>query len=114
MTTALHDAPTLAAEPLGLLRSMLEEQFAVYTNRLTELTVYGRLPGNGGYDPQALDLLAATARQGIADTAHALRRMTEGTYGICEDCHKPIPLGRLRIVPQARYCSRCQHRHRSA
>jgi DnaK suppressor protein len=110
MTTVQH--PTdVADEPMELLRSMLEEQFAVHTNRLTELTVYGRLPGHGGHDPDVLRVLAADARQGIADTAQALRRMTEGSYGICEDCGKAIPLGRLRSLPHARQCVRCQ-RHR--
>lgn len=113
MTLAPHKTETIADEPLELLRSsMLEEQFAVQTNRLTQLTIYGRLPGHGGYDPHTLDILAAAARQAIADTAHALRRMSEGTYGLCEDCRRPIPLGRLRAVPHARYCTRCSRPRR--
>ena len=109
--TVVQHLTDVADEPMELLRTMLEEQFAVHTNRLTELTVYGRLPGHGGHDPDVLQVLAAGARQGIADTAQALRRMTEGSYGICEDCGKPIPLGRLRSLPHARQCVRCQ-RHR--
>jgi DnaK suppressor protein len=112
MTAAVQQPADVAGEPMELLRRMLEEQFAVHTNRLIELTVFGRLPGHGGYDPDALEGLAAHARQGIADTAQALRRMTEGTYGICEDCKKPIPLGRLRALPHARQCVRC-HRRRT-
>ena len=100
----------VAAEPMELLRTMLEEQFAVHTNRLMELTVYSRLPGHGGQDPDSLRMLAAHARQGIADTAQALRRMTEGRYGVCEDCRNPIPLGRLRSLPHARQCVACQRR----
>jgi DnaK suppressor protein len=110
MSATAQYATDVAGEPMELLRTMLEEQFAVHTNRLTELTVYGRLPGHGGHDPDELHMLAAHARQGIADTAQALRRMTEGTYGICEDCRKPIPLGRLRSQPHARQCVRCQRR----
>jgi RNA polymerase-binding transcription factor DksA len=107
MTVTLHAPETAAAEPLELLRTMLEEQFALHTDRLTELTVYGRLPGRGGHDRHTLEVLAAASRQAIADTAGALRRMSEGTYGICEECRRPIPLGRLRAVPHARYCTRC-------
>jgi DnaK suppressor protein len=102
-----HRSPVPADEPLSLLRAMLEERFAVHTSRLTELTICGRLPGHGGHDPRALDGLAAAARQGIADTAQALRRMSDGTYGTCEGCRRPIPLGRLRAVPHARRCSVC-------
>jgi DnaK suppressor protein len=89
---------------------MLEEQFAVHTARLTQLTVYARLPRHGGHDPRALDALVASARQRIAETAQALRRMSEGTYGLCAGCHHPLPLGRLRAVPHATHCTRCERR----
>ncbi|BCJ49769.1 molecular chaperone DnaK [Actinoplanes sp. NBRC 14428] len=96
------------AEPIELFRTMLEEEFAVQTARLTQLTVYARLPRRGGYDAGALDRLTAAARQRIADTAQALRRMSEGTYGACAACHRPIPLGRLRATPCATHCVPCE------
>ena len=110
MTAVLHDATHPSAEPMELLRAMLEEQFAVHTARLTQLTVYARLPRHGGYDPQTLDGLAASSRQRITQTAHVLKRMSEGTYGTCADCHKPIPLGRLRAMPHATNCALCERR----
>ena len=113
MTAVLHDAAHSPAEPMELLRTMLEEQFAVHTARLTQLTVYARLPRHGGYDPHTLDALATSVRQRIAETAQALRRMSEGTYGICEECHKPLPLGRLRAVPHATHCTLCEPRRPS-
>ncbi len=108
MTAAVQRSADVAGEPMELLRTMLEEQFAVHTNRLIELTVYGRLPGHGGHDPVELQSLAAHARQGIADTAQALRRMAEGSYGTCERCTVDIPLQRLEILPHARFCVPCQ------
>ena len=110
MSTRVPESTELSDEPLELLRRMLEERFTLHTNRLIELTVQGRLPGRGGYDENVLKALAAAARQGIADTAEALRRMSEGTYGVCDHCHNEIPLGRLRALPHARYCSPCQRR----
>lgn len=100
--------PSTACRPNELFRNILEEQFQSHTNRLTELTVYARLPRQGGYDRGTIDVLAGAARQGIADTAQALRRMAEGTYGVCELCDHDIPMGRLRAVPHARYCVRCE------
>jgi DnaK suppressor protein len=108
MTAALHGAAHPSAEPMELLRTMLEEQFAAHTARLTQLTVYARLPRHAGYDPHTLDVLAASARQRIAETARALRRMSEGTYGVCEGCHRPIPLGRLHAAPHATHCALCE------
>lgn len=40
----------------------------------------------------------------------ALRRLNEGTYGICEDCGRPISPERLKAVPFARRCVECQRK----
>ncbi|GAA3342041.1 hypothetical protein GCM10020358_35620 [Amorphoplanes nipponensis] len=101
-------APT--ADAMDLLRGMLEEQFAAHTARLTQLTVHARLPRRGGPDPRTLDAQAATARRRIAETAHALRRMSDGSYGACAQCRRPIPLGRLRAMPCATHCTPCERR----
>ena len=37
-----------------------------------------------------------------------LQRAARGVYGICEDCGNAIPLRRLRVVPAATLCVRCQ------
>ncbi len=37
----------------------------------------------------------------------ALERMEKGTYGVCENCQKEIPLDRLRAYPQAAKCLEC-------
>jgi DnaK suppressor protein len=36
------------------------------------------------------------------ETIHALAKIKNGTYGICEKSHKPIPLERLKVNPIAR------------
>ena len=36
--------------------------------------------------------------------AEARRALAEGTYGICVDCHRPIPPERLNVVPEAVRC----------
>ncbi|RKY80295.1 TraR/DksA family transcriptional regulator [candidate division KSB1 bacterium] len=38
----------------------------------------------------------------------ALERITEGTYGYCESCKKPISRERLEAVPHARLCIECK------
>jgi len=41
----------------------------------------------------------------------ALRRVSKGTYGLCVDCAKPVPEGRLEARPDASRCVACQARH---
>src|SRR4051812_15223902 len=101
MTSTVHD-------PIDRLRVSLEEQFQRYTEELTELTVCSRQPGRGGHDRDTLTARIESTRHAVADTAQALRRMAEGSYGVCQRCAAGIPLERLEILPHAAFCLRCQ------
>lgn len=39
---------------------------------------------------------------------HALRKIDEGTFGICEECDEPISLKRLQARPEAQLCIQCK------
>lgn len=43
------------------------------------------------------------ARERLREVDAALVRMTDGTYGICEETGDPIPFARLQIEPTTRY-----------
>lgn len=49
-------------------------------------------------------------RDTLQKTDEALRKLDEGTYGICEDCGEAISDKRLKILPFAIYCTDCQER----
>lgn len=38
----------------------------------------------------------------------ALQRMDNGSYGICGECDEPISIARLKVIPWANYCIKCQ------
>jgi len=42
---------------------------------------------------------------------HALQRIAEGGYGVCEDCRRPISGERLIARPEATRCVECQRRY---
>lgn len=44
----------------------------------------------------------------ILDIDDALERIDDGVYGICEDCGCAIPKARLKALPYARNCVKCQ------
>jgi RNA polymerase-binding transcription factor len=56
---------------------------------------------------QQIALLEARTQERI-QLDEALRRLDEGTYGVCEDCEEPISPARLRALPFARRCIACQ------
>lgn len=50
----------------------------------------------------------------LAHVAAALRRMDEGSYGMCQACGEPIAEGRLLAMPAAALCSDCQRQAETA
>src|SRR6266704_2306246 len=44
----------------------------------------------------------------------ALQRLRVGTYGRCDECEASIPIARLRALPSATTCVRCQVRREGA
>ena len=57
-------------------------------------------------DPQQMqDLqIATTERDMIRQIEEALRRIEDGTYGLCLTCGKPIHRRRLEVEPWAQLC----------
>lgn len=47
----------------------------------------------------------------LRDVEAALARVSAGTYGLCPQCHQPIPAARLRASPTAERCQPCQALH---
>jgi DnaK suppressor protein len=53
------------------------------------------------------EALATKLRETLADVERALAKFDAGTYGVCEDCGKPIGEARLEAMPAARRCISC-------
>jgi len=43
----------------------------------------------------------------------ALRRIDEGTYGVCRDCGEPIADARLNAIPWTRVCIACKEKQKA-
>ncbi|MBL3667170.1 TraR/DksA C4-type zinc finger protein [Streptomyces sp. M2CJ-2] len=108
-----HDE-VLTSEDLAALRASLREQLLF---RQEQLRQFAADAGSGPDEPLREEgagrlevhvRLAASARMVLADVEAALARMDTGGYGRCHLCRGPVERDRLLIVPQARYCARCQ------
>lgn len=74
------------------------------------------LPGGGDVVDAALDAaqdeissqLAEVESRELANIEHALQRIQDGTYGLCEVCGGKIPMARLNALPYATMCIECQ------
>jgi DnaK suppressor protein len=49
--------------------------------------------------------LATDLEQELSELEAALKRIKDGTYGVCEKCKNPIEEGRLKAFPQSRFCA---------
>ena len=119
MSTATN--PELTPEVLAELRAQLEQRSSLLK---AEIAARRRAEGVGDTPEQnpATDLRGDMGDESVeleawdtghqetldletqlAEVRHALEKFNLGTYGICERCGRPIPLARLRVVPEARY-----------
>jgi DnaK suppressor protein len=55
-----------------------------------------------------LHLLSDSKREEIRKIDEALERLSNGTYGICQQCGGPIATSRLEVAPYTRFCIDCK------
>ena len=60
------------------------------------------------YERELAMNLAGSSQEVLYQIEDALKRIDEGTYGICQQCAKPISVSRLRAVPYTSLCIDCQ------
>ncbi|WP_329296507.1 TraR/DksA C4-type zinc finger protein [Streptomyces pseudovenezuelae] len=106
----------LTIEDFAALRENLHEQRLFRREQLQQLSAEANADADADAAPERRGAahievrvrLAASARMVLTDVEAALDRMDQGRYGACHLCRGPIARERLMIVPQARYCARCQ------
>src|SRR5580704_8133618 len=95
---------------------------AVLTSRVAELECFKRHRDGIAVERSAdqLDEIEAASQRALAvcnldrefnhlrDARAALRRIEEGSFGICRGCDENIHPKRLAAVPWAQFCLRCQ------
>ena len=64
--------------------------------------------GTDNFDKDMNLGLCGTEQEILQKVDDALDKIKSGTYGRCEVCKEDIPQKRLRVLPYARYCLKCQ------
>ncbi|MCX5695538.1 MAG: TraR/DksA family transcriptional regulator [Candidatus Omnitrophica bacterium] len=62
------------------------------------------------YDREFSLGLASNDRQSLYELEDALKKIEDGSFGVCEDCKHLITKVRLKAVPHARLCVKCQEK----
>lgn len=110
-------------EQLKKQREQLETEYKRLTDELTQLqnnasTAEERREGSpfGKREEEATETLELEkrlalenrVRQEMAKVEHALDKIKNGTYGLCDNCGQPISPERLEVLPQANLCLNCK------
>jgi DnaK suppressor protein len=108
---------TAARQRLEEVRDELDRSVAVLNGAHQShplVSDYPQDPADAGTNLAESDraeaiLAAAKARRALV--LEALRRLEDGSYGLCVDCGRPVPEGRLEAKPEAARCVTCQAKH---
>ena len=88
-------------------RALLEARWQARLEELTEVSLAYHSAADEQAGAQVLLRRAVAVRRKLEDVEEALRRLAAGRYGRCEQCGSPVPPGLLALIPEARYCPRC-------
>ena len=69
--------------------------------------------GTDNFDRDVSLAHASTDQRIVYEVDEALKRIDEGTYGICQACNRQIKKDRLKAVPYARLCIQCKSKEES-
>jgi RNA polymerase-binding protein DksA len=122
-----YPSPTMAvakltAQEIDELRTRLESERGELADQLTTIedqafaATQSDMSGDVGVDDESADAGTATferekelsieqnVRDLIQKIDRALKRIEDGTYGICEVCGKPIEKARIKALPYVDLC----------
>ncbi|TDC24325.1 DNA-binding protein [Streptomyces sp. 8K308] len=113
--------PEEVAEARGELAADADRLRAEIAAAEAALTGLMRDSGDGAGDDQADTgtknvtrehemALATNAREMLYQTERALQRIDAGTYGLCENCGRPIGKARMQAFPRATLCVDCKQK----
>ena len=103
---------TILPESLALLRALLlcelsEQTAHAASCRTTTAELAGQADVQALFDREVTEASAERSESAINEIRHALLRLDDGTYGICEGCNRTLPFERLKAIPYARRCIEC-------
>lgn len=64
--------------------------------------------GTDTFDTEFTLGLASNQQQFLYEIDEALKRIDDKIYGKCQNCDKDIPMKRLKALPFAKFCIKCQ------
>lgn len=100
---ALDDIKHISDDTLKKSQKEASGDISGYTYHMADVAT-------DSYDREFSLGIASDERKMIYELDDALKRIEDGTFGICEDCKSAIAKGRLKAVITARLCVKCKEK----
>ena len=88
-----HDASTSPRDASGDL--------SAYTVHMADMAA-------DTYERELSMNIVSTEQELLYQIDDALKRLEDGSFGLCQQCNQPISMSRLKAVPYASLCINCQ------
>ena len=59
------------------------------------------------HNKSVIEAALRKSKEKLENLKFALSKIDDHDFGMCIKCHKPIPFGRILIMPQSRTCVNC-------
>ncbi|MDP8207537.1 MAG: TraR/DksA C4-type zinc finger protein [Candidatus Electryonea clarkiae] len=93
---------------IGYLEENSLKRVDEYSGDSSTYTLHMADQGTDAQEKEKAFLFASRENKFLNHLGRAMRRMDEGTYGLCMECSKPIQYARLEAVPHATLCIDCK------
>jgi DnaK suppressor protein len=91
-------------EILSKARKLKEDSYTLGTDGIQDMAD----AASNAYNADILMSISNNDLQILKDVDNALDKISNETYGVCEECEDRINEKRLEVNPVARYCITCQ------
>ena len=102
---------TVRAKLAGEIRSIAQDASKSPREASGDLSAYTLHMADMAADTYERELsmnIVSSEQEILYQIDDALKRIDDGSYGICTQCNKPITMSRLKAVPYASMCIACQ------
>ena len=80
---------------------------------LSNVPIHMADQGSDTYEQDFTIGLIENEGEEIQEIDAALERIEDKTYGVCDECHKPILEKRLKVIPYTCLCIKCREKEES-
>jgi RNA polymerase-binding transcription factor len=98
---ALHEIMCIKEDSLGKSQKEASGDLSGYSFHMADMAT-------DLYEREFLLGLAEGEREMLYALDEALKRIDDGIYGVCDECGESVTKQRLKAMPQAKCCIKCQ------